>query len=108
MVPNYPLLFFGEKLNYDPTEGVINVDGFVRVRSSRHVAQLVQVSLVQQLAIYISSCLSVMASLLQGRGATKDPPPLPIHTFSCLCKCFVSINTSYTYVLCTLCCHFIL
>ncbi|KAK8400341.1 hypothetical protein O3P69_003203 [Scylla paramamosain] len=42
MVPNYPLLFFGEKLNYDPTEGVINVDGFVRVRSSRHVAQLVQ------------------------------------------------------------------
>ncbi|KAG7169810.1 ATP-dependent DNA/RNA helicase DHX36-like 1 [Homarus americanus] len=42
MVPNYPLLFFGEKLNYDHTKGVINVDGFVRVRSSQHVAHLVQ------------------------------------------------------------------
>ncbi|KAG0721051.1 ATP-dependent RNA helicase DHX36 [Chionoecetes opilio] len=42
MVPNYPLLFFGEKLNYNPSEGVINVDGFVRVRSSQHVAHLVQ------------------------------------------------------------------
>lgn len=42
MVPNYPLLFFGEKLNYNHKESVINVDGFVRVRSSSHVAQLVQ------------------------------------------------------------------
>lgn len=45
MVPNYPLLFFGEKLNYSAPEGIINVDGFVRVRSSSHVAHLVQVSL---------------------------------------------------------------
>ncbi|KAK8738267.1 hypothetical protein OTU49_004134, partial [Cherax quadricarinatus] len=42
MVPTYPLLFFGEKLNYDSSNGVINVDGFVRVRSSQHVAHLVQ------------------------------------------------------------------
>ncbi|KAK4309183.1 hypothetical protein Pmani_019168 [Petrolisthes manimaculis] len=42
MVPNYPLLFFGEKLNYDYQKGVINVDGFVRVRSSQSVANLVQ------------------------------------------------------------------
>lgn len=42
MVPNYPLLFFGEKLNYDLSKGVINVDGFVQVRSSQHVAHLVQ------------------------------------------------------------------
>ncbi|XP_037783105.1 ATP-dependent DNA/RNA helicase DHX36-like isoform X1 [Penaeus monodon] len=40
MVPNYPLLFFGRKLNY--VDGVINVDDFVRVRCSRHVAHLVQ------------------------------------------------------------------
>lgn len=51
MVPNYPLLFFGEKLNYNPSEGVINVDGFVRVRSSRHVAHLVQVSLLQYFVV---------------------------------------------------------
>lgn len=43
LVPNYPLLFFGEKLNYDSQTGVINVDGFVKVRSSQHVARLVQV-----------------------------------------------------------------
>lgn len=43
LVPNYPLLFFGEKLNYDSQTGVINVDGFVRVRSSQNVARLVQV-----------------------------------------------------------------
>ncbi|XP_069186180.1 ATP-dependent DNA/RNA helicase DHX36 isoform X2 [Procambarus clarkii] len=42
MVPNYPLLFFGEKLNYNSSNGVINVDGFVRVRSSQHVAHLIQ------------------------------------------------------------------
>lgn len=42
VVANYPLLFFGEKLNYDAKEGVINIDGFVRVRSSEEVARLVQ------------------------------------------------------------------
>lgn len=42
IVPSYPLLFFGEKLNYNAKDGVINVDGFVRVRSSQQVAHLVQ------------------------------------------------------------------
>ncbi|XP_076061555.1 ATP-dependent RNA helicase Rhau [Oratosquilla oratoria] len=42
MVPNYPLLFFGQKLNYDQREGIINVDRFVRIRCTRHVADLVQ------------------------------------------------------------------
>lgn len=42
MVLNYPLLFFGKTLKYNPQDGVIDVDGFVRVRSSEHVAHLVQ------------------------------------------------------------------
>ncbi|KAK7086920.1 ATP-dependent RNA helicase dhx29 [Halocaridina rubra] len=42
MVPNYPLLFFGQKLMYRAQEGVIDVDGFVRVRAPEHVAHLVQ------------------------------------------------------------------
>ncbi|XP_066989713.1 ATP-dependent DNA/RNA helicase DHX36-like isoform X1 [Macrobrachium rosenbergii] len=42
MVPNYPLLFFGKKLNYNSQDALIDVDGFVRVRASEHVAHLVK------------------------------------------------------------------
>lgn len=62
MVPNYPLLFFGRKLNY--VDGVINVDDFVRVRCSRHVAHLVQVSgcTFQKAIIMLEVQCSVLAS----------------------------------------------
>ncbi|CAL4148794.1 unnamed protein product, partial [Meganyctiphanes norvegica] len=42
MVPNYPLLFFGQKLSYSEKDGVIIVDDFVRVKCDKNVATLVQ------------------------------------------------------------------
>ncbi|MCL4126913.1 UNVERIFIED_CONTAM: hypothetical protein GTU68_057752, partial [Idotea baltica] len=42
MISNYPLLLFGQKLEYDSKEKVINVDGFVKVRCDKQIADVIQ------------------------------------------------------------------
>ena len=69
MVPNYPLLFFGQKLNYVAKDGLIDVDGFVRIRCSEHVARLVQVRDKFSL-VFLSSlmqCYPLGSNYLVGR-----------------------------------------
>ncbi|CAL4149229.1 unnamed protein product, partial [Meganyctiphanes norvegica] len=43
IVPNYPLLFFGQNLDYDERTACIDVDGFVKMQcKSKDVANLIQ------------------------------------------------------------------
>lgn len=40
-VTNYPLLLFGQKLNYNSAEKLIDVDGFVKVKCSEEIADVI-------------------------------------------------------------------
>merc|ERR1739838_527852 len=43
IVPNFPLLFFGQNLNYEEKQQYIDVDGFVKMQcKSKEVAELLQ------------------------------------------------------------------
>lgn len=41
-VPNYPLLLFGKRLVFNERDSVIDVDGFVKVKCSRQVAEVMR------------------------------------------------------------------
>ncbi|KAA0194673.1 hypothetical protein HAZT_HAZT001111 [Hyalella azteca] len=41
-VPNYPLLLFGQRLEYVAAEGAIDVDGFVKIRCTEQVANVIR------------------------------------------------------------------
>lgn len=43
MISNYPLLLFGEKLDYDPEHKIIKVDDFVKIQTDQKIANVIQV-----------------------------------------------------------------